>query len=106
MDRATGWYKRSSQRFIFAFGVLVAVAANVDTFHVVTALWHDPTRRAQLAAGTAGPVAWRSYCLSRVGWYDLPHDSTGWALKLLGWLITAAAITLGAPSGSTCCRSS
>jgi hypothetical protein len=97
MDRATGWYKRNSQRFIFALGVVVAVAANCDTFHVVKALWHDPTRRAQLATATADPGRLSELLPLPVGWHDLPHDTAGWALKFLGWLLTAAAITLGAP---------
>ena len=42
MDRVSGWYKRISQYTLFGLGLLLAVAANVDTVHIIGALSTDP----------------------------------------------------------------
>jgi hypothetical protein len=45
MDRASGWYKRSTQLWLGITGFVLACTLNVDTFSVATALWRDPTLR-------------------------------------------------------------
>jgi hypothetical protein len=45
MDRASGWYKRSTQLWLGIVGFALACALNVDTITVATALWRDPTLR-------------------------------------------------------------
>ncbi|HTP11306.1 MAG TPA: hypothetical protein VMP08_23795, partial [Anaerolineae bacterium] len=45
MDRAGGWYKRHTQLWLGAIGFLLALALNVDTVTIATALWRDPTLR-------------------------------------------------------------
>jgi hypothetical protein len=45
MDRASGWYKRSTQLWLGVVGLLLACILNVDTLTVATALWRDPTLR-------------------------------------------------------------
>jgi hypothetical protein len=48
MDRVSGRYKRRSQIFAIVFGVVVAIAFNVDTINIASTLWKDPQRRAQI----------------------------------------------------------
>lgn len=61
MDRASGEYKRFSQYFLLSFGLVAAVAFNVDSIRIATTLWNDPaTVRAaivQTAAATAAKPA-------------------------------------------------
>jgi hypothetical protein len=42
MERVSGWYKRYAQNWLFWLSLLLAIACNVDTVHVVTALSSDP----------------------------------------------------------------
>ena len=45
MDRAGGWYKRSTQLRLGIVGLVLAVLLNVDVISLTTALWRDPTLR-------------------------------------------------------------
>jgi hypothetical protein len=48
MDRVSGWYKRNAQRNLLILAVVITLAVNADTFHIVDVLWRDPTTRAAL----------------------------------------------------------
>ena len=109
MNRVSGWYRRKAQGYIFVIGAVVAISANASTVHVVRDLWEDDALRyslAQHAVAVAGdaessgtlqvpedllasfPLGWEG--VSDWGW-------GGWGTHLLGWLFTAAAVSLGAP---------
>ena len=110
MNRVSGWYRRKAQGYIFVIGAIVAISANASTVHVVRDLWEDDALRyalAQQAVAVAGnaettpdtlqvpddllasfPLGWEG--VSDWGW-------GGWGTHLLGWLFTAAAVSLGAP---------
>jgi hypothetical protein len=45
MDRVSGWYKRSTQWWLFWLGLFVAVAMNVNTLVIVDYLYRTPTVR-------------------------------------------------------------
>lgn len=45
MERAGGWYKRSTQLWLGVVGFALALMLNVDTFSIAEALWRDPTLR-------------------------------------------------------------
>jgi hypothetical protein len=45
MDRASGWYKRRTQAVLFLLGLAVAVAMNIDAFHVMHRLTTDKAFR-------------------------------------------------------------
>ena len=115
MNRVSGWYKRKSHVWLLVFGVLVVSAWNVDTLQVVDKLWNDPTARAavlsqadqaqntdeleKVAASYEDikalqlPVGWTG------GGEDSPRafpDSIN-AMKILGLLLTALAVSFGAP---------
>jgi hypothetical protein len=48
MERVTGWYKKYTQRFILALGLVLAVAWNVDSLHIIDALSTDSALREQI----------------------------------------------------------
>jgi len=163
MDRASGWYKRRTQFFLFIIGLLIAFAFNADTFTITNRLSKDPELRKQMVEmaetfqANADTVGLQQYYemsvakkmhpdfvsqLKELGEEDsakvlalysnslqlqelmredlspvqsmlglgsittlqIPNDTRGFwpitawiALKLLGWILTALAISLGAP---------
>ena len=110
MNRVAGWYRRKAQRYIFVIGAVVAVSANASTVHVVRKLWEDDALRyalAQQAVAAAGNAETNSDTLQvpddlltsfPLGWEGVSDWGwEGWGTHLLGWLFTAAAVSLGAP---------
>ena len=101
MDRLSGSYKRKTQAWCFAFGLLVAGALNIDTFQVASALWKQPqithsiTATQDATAAMAGidklglPIGWAPNSLPEKWSLD------SWA-KPLGWIITALSTLFGA----------
>jgi hypothetical protein len=106
MDRVSGIYKRWANNFMLIFGVLISVGANVDTVSIAQTLWGDPAARARVVAvaqekSAAQPN--RGAGVSAADLQALPIP-LGWDAKttidfpkLIGWLITALAVSLGAP---------
>src|SRR4029079_13787147 len=45
MERVSGQYKRWSQRWLFVFGLIVAVSTGVDAIHVARVLWTNDELR-------------------------------------------------------------
>jgi len=120
MDRASGIYKRLSQYVLLVLGILLAVVLNVDAFHLAGTLWHVPAARAAVVADAAGatmhttmydalkdfqneplPLGWDhvplSHFLSHVTWAHLTWSQFAGAWAIPGWIVTALAISLGAP---------
>ena len=107
MDRITGWYKRRATLLIFALAAALTVATNASTIHVAEELWRNAALRTAIAAqaaaaSAADAAAVRSDALEQlgtlpIGWQAAPDGVTGWLETLLGWLMTIAAVSLGAP---------
>jgi hypothetical protein len=117
MDRLSGIYKRWSQLIHFLFGFFVAILFNVDSINITSVLWHSTDKRAALAAQAQSFIASHpavangsppdlSGLVSQlqdlpvpIGWTsELLHRTPSlWLLALAGWLVTAFAISLGAP---------
>jgi hypothetical protein len=130
MDRVSGWYKRRSQRIIFALGLLTALSLNVNTIVLAEALANSTTLRhavesaasaeeTKCAAATScgagltatGAVAELDRTSLPVGWTDSavatmaamakntwdPVRVFGLREIAVGYLLTAFAVTLGAP---------
>jgi len=136
MDRVSGWYKRRTQLVLFALGLIVAIAANANSFTVAEGLSRDKSLRdavvAEAQATASRPTAPAANAHEQVadldklrlpiGWSDVeflaPWDekfaagkycvpqrpcsaSYYWLtyviLPILGWLMTAIALSLGAP---------
>lgn len=115
MERVSGWYRRRVQVVMWALALVLVATLNVDTVRVAQSLWGDQTvrdavvARAQSTAGAADltSVAGDVHALDElaipIGWSseERPAGFSDWlasgALKALGLLLTAAALTLGAP---------
>ena len=124
MERVSGWYKRRTQWMILGYALVITVFLNVDTFAITNALYRDSTLRAGLVAAAQEiakqPVGESSTkkIEERVkemkegfnkvklplGWdtpskTETPSKTTvyDWIIRICGWIITAFAVTLGAP---------
>ena len=118
MNRVSGWYQRKAQLIIFVIGAVVAVSANASTVHVVRDLWQDDALRyavAQQAVAAASdvesvdslrvpdnilksfPLGWEGEDPFGRGGGVPGWACGGWITHVLGWLFTAAAVSLGAP---------
>jgi len=126
MDRLSGIYKRAAQYALLIIGLPLTIILNVNALHLAYTLWTmDPSALAALAdaaaqakaPGDALTLADANASLTRlqnlalpIGW---PH-APGWhalltltywrahlqhflAHHLAGWLVTTAAVSLGAP---------
>lgn len=111
MDRVSGWYKRSTQWIIFAIGVTVAVAMNVDTIDVTKFLYTNKAARSAIVADAAVAATDTAYLhhgyqearakitdesLLPVGWTNI-RTGNDVLHHILGWLVTALACSMGAP---------
>jgi hypothetical protein len=118
MERVSGWYRRRVQLMMWALAAAIVLALNVDTVRIAQALWDDRTVRAAVLARAEAPSAQEQEPdITRIakdvgsleelkipmGWTseERPHGGGDWLatilLKALGLLLTAAALTLGAP---------
>ena len=112
MDRATGWYKRNTQTMLLFIGFFVAVAFNADLPKIAQTLYRDPSLRAQLVLAAEKqqpgftldtiehetstidlPLGWRHGTSTSPN----PDPKWTWLFRALGWGLTGAAISLGAP---------
>ena len=120
MDRVSGWYKRRSQWLVLVLGLIAAIAVNADCIEIAKRLSTDTTLRQSVismaeSAAKSNPANDTRPPLDRIkgdlasldgvglplGWTRVPKSFTeAWGLASLhwaGWLITALAISLGAP---------
>lgn len=125
MDRVSGWYKRSTQTIIFCIGLLVSIGLNVNTLTIGDYLYRNDLARAALVARAEAaakdttfrnlsyqaakeeleavklPIGWSDgWGAPRPGYYRQTGTFNIWNQifgPLLGWLLTAFAVTLGAP---------
>ncbi len=124
MDRLSGAYKRFSQYFTLSFGIAVAIAFNVDSITLAKTLWTDPAARQ--AAGAAAqryidthqdataddiraqmqaakdemealPVGWGKDATLETAWTRITHPLRSDIWRIVGWIITGLAVSLGAP---------
>ncbi len=121
MDRVSGWYKRRVQWILLVIALAIVGAANVDSFDIGERLFRDDAVRSAVVARAAeqtSPLTCEAEgepatsidevaeCVDEIeslglplGWSDAtaPDSANGWAFKVIGLLITAFALTLGAP---------
>jgi hypothetical protein len=118
MDRLSGIYKRRLHWISFAVGLFLAVLLNADTAVISKSLWADSAIRGQavemantIVKTQANPNKTTLAELEQdlrpmpLGWDPAPGRlDAGWYKswfgifeKSIGWLMTALAITLGAP---------
>lgn len=115
MDRISGWYKRKTHKILFVLGFGVAVALNADALQVVQRLYADESVRAGAVAAAdamlSDSTAMTANIEKQIARLDSLHLPIGWdqaafqridsfgagVSVLMGWLITALALSLGAP---------
>ena len=107
MERVAGWYKRQVTWFLLAVATAVTLAVNADTIHIAEQLWRDGALRGAVAAAAEAAVA--AGDSSRLderteletfplGYPDgFPGIAGITGRMVVGWLLTIAAISLGAP---------
>lgn len=92
MDRMSGWYGRQTKWLLLVWGVLLALAINVDTFAVSRTLWSDDAaREAAVAAAEAAVAGGQTDC---VPGDDDPYECVDTAIEEI-----RKAETLGLPIG-------
>ena len=111
MDRASGWYKRKTQWIQFFLGLTLVILLNIDSVHIGRALFavNSPMRASLVESaksfvaqpgGTNRPMKDVVEAISAaslpIGWSEFPKPDQ-WPTLVLGWLITAFAVSLGAP---------
>ena len=111
MDRVSGIYKRWTQNFLLLFGVVIAFGGNIDTIAIAQTLWNGAAVRAQVVAAaqqaTAGAKEADGLAANAaakladlpipIGWRGKPSSPSAILAKIVGCLITALAVSLGAP---------
>jgi hypothetical protein len=108
MERVSGWYKRRAQIILLVIGIVLAAALNADTLRVTDNLWRDEGLRQALVAEVedADEDLDAEQALDRleelqfpIGWQEAnrPDDGGEWAMAVLGWVLTAIALSVGAP---------
>jgi hypothetical protein len=116
MDRASGWYKRYVQWWLIVLSLIVTIGLNVSAFTVGERLWKDDALRAAVVqqaqaavdeedsetddpktpATVAAEIDKIDELKLPIGWDDANTKGDDLS-RVVGWLITAAAISLGAP---------
>jgi hypothetical protein len=126
MDRVSGRYKRRAHQLLFWLGLAAAVVLNLNTLSIMESLSKDATLRRAVVAqaeaqAQAGSPGAGQDALAKIGSLGLPIGWSGGALDALllpterggqtdalsvvlgaiqivtGYLLTALAVTLGAP---------
>lgn len=113
MDRASGWYRRNSQYWLLAIGISLAALLNVDTVKFAKSIYANQVEReyvidrAKLVLTQNDANAITAKDASKIldaknlpiGWTDesWPKDFLGGTGRIIGWILTGIAVTLGAP---------
>jgi hypothetical protein len=113
MERASGWYKRRTELVTVCIALLLVIGTNADTIRIARILWTNNTDRAVIAekakACAENSASMQNKCqelnqnesqtLRSVLSWPSPDESNPepWHLRLLGWFLSAVAISLGAP---------
>jgi hypothetical protein len=121
MERLSGWYKQRTKLVVLGLAIIVTLALNVNSIQVFNSLYHDGTVRAAVvaaaqqatqqsaAAGTQPSVTRIEQIQQELeklnipfGWTDPKmrpdtHDLSSMLLALVGWVLTALAVSQGAP---------
>jgi hypothetical protein len=110
MQRVSGWYKRSTQWIVLVIALCATMLLNVDTIRIAQFLYQNDAARnavvqqAQQATSDpnrSGEEAGKELAALPlpIGWDGQKPGESGlvWLTRVLGWLLTAIAATLGAP---------
>lgn len=128
VDHLRDWYRRKVKMLMFLYGLLMALAFNVDSFYIGKILWQNPNQAVEFLGtmqnyqksstdsaktdttiqrviqSTVKDIG-KNYALIKplpIGWNKAKaKEATAdfWSVihKIFGWLVTAMAVSLGAP---------
>jgi len=125
MERASGWYKRRAQVVIFVLGFAAAILLNVNSITIAKDLWSNKAKRDVLVSAAQGYLGKQSQPaganapgaaldpglkndldeLQRLG-LTFGRKPSGaspraqlwiYLAAIAGWLVTACAVSMGAP---------
>ncbi len=111
MDRVSGWYKRWAQTVTCVIALAVAIGLNVNAVGIAEQLANEPTVRAAVVSGAEATAAKggdaeeagqsASDAVDELAALELgvlwPRGAEVTVTMVIGWLITAIAVSLGAP---------
>jgi hypothetical protein len=102
MDRVSSWYRRRTQLWTALVAAAITVAANADTIRIARDFWLEPALRGSVAAAAiAGASAHTAVQNIEpvLGWSGVTDwsDPAAWMTRIVGWLVTVVAVSLGAP---------
>lgn len=117
MDRVSGWYRRRTQAVMFWGGLAVAIVLNVNALVIADSLSENAALRRAVSAqaeayAKVSPPEGDDKAIDQIQKLGLPigwgtqgieatqravETPTGIITVLAGWLMTALAVTLGAP---------
>jgi hypothetical protein len=118
MDRVAGWYKRHTQRVILVIGIVTVCVLNADTFSMGRILSQEQGIRSSVVMAASGlatkngskpgqtaldeKLSSLEHTGLPFGWHPgdsrlMPQSLGGWINKMFGLLLTAVAVSLGAP---------
>jgi hypothetical protein len=125
MDRASGVYKRNAKGVALLMGLLVAIFANADTFHIINRLSKDSVLRDTITQSASRlspeandlesvkqkvnqaiedislPIGWNPSNLTQQAQESIGWPVKGWPFplvrRILGWMLSGLAIAMGAP---------
>ena len=100
MERASGWYKRKVQVVLLVLSIVITLSLDIDTVRIGNAFWNDQALRSAVVVEAQNDRT--SNAVEHVEQLDLP---IGWgsntpdnlAASIPGWVLTIAALQLGAP---------
>ncbi|MEO1065376.1 MAG: hypothetical protein AAFZ07_28500 [Actinomycetota bacterium] len=118
MELVSVWYRKQTRWFLFLAGLGMAVSLNLDAVDAATTLYRDDDVRTavleqaeaivgnECTAGDGDGAVADVECLRDelggavslpIGWSDVDGGLDGWSLRVLGWIMVAGSVTVGAP---------
>ena len=107
MDRVSGWYKRQVKYILLVIAAVVTISVNADSIRIAEQLWQNDMLRATIAAeaqkavtrGDVNQIDPRKPLQTFPIWYPkgFPDSGLAFTKAIVGWMLTIAAISLGAP---------
>jgi len=111
MDRVSGAYKQRLLWVTLLVSILITGLFGVDSISLANTLWNEPGLRSAVSGAATGISASESATTTNlqdaikalnsnnlpVGWVSFPTAWDGWLKKLMGLILTAFAVSLGAP---------
>ena len=109
MDRISGWYKRKVKYFLLLIALVVTVSVNADSLRIAKQLWKDDVLRTAIAAKAEQEVSNDNFEEFKkemepkiletfpIGYSKDFDFFKNIFQRIVGWILTIAAISLGAP---------